>query len=127
MMDELMATGAVVAGRGTVEPAEYWSGDHHDGVQIFVLSRHKPSADAAQWPLINYVDDVEAAIARAKDAAGEKDVLVHGVRTAQWRSPPASSTRSRSIWSRSCSARAAGSSTTSAPTNRARSDPGRRG
>ncbi len=83
MMDEAMATGAVVAGRGTVEPAGYWGGDHHDGVPIFILSRHKSEADAAQWPLVTYVSDVETAMARAKEAAGEKDVLVHGVGTAQ--------------------------------------------
>ena len=83
MMDEVIATGAVVAGRGTIEPAGWWGGDHHDGVQIFILSRHQPPAEVAQWPLINYVDDVAAAMARAKEAAGERDVLVHGVGTAQ--------------------------------------------
>lgn len=83
MMDEAMATGAVVAGRGTFEPAGGWGGDHHDGVPIFILSRHQPSAEVAQWPLVTFVSDVETAMARAKDAAGEKDVLVHGVGTAQ--------------------------------------------
>ncbi len=83
VMEEAMATGAVVAGRGTVEPAGYWGGDHHDGVPIFILSRHKTAADAAQWPLVTYVSDVETAMASAKEAAGEKDVLVHGVGTAQ--------------------------------------------
>ncbi|WP_236020662.1 hypothetical protein [Devosia sediminis] len=29
---ELMDTGAVVAGRGTFEPAKGWGGDHHNGV-----------------------------------------------------------------------------------------------
>jgi dihydrofolate reductase len=83
IMDEVMATGAVVAGRGTVEPAAYWDGDHHDGVPIFILSRHQPSAEAAQWPLVTFVGEVETAMARAKEAAGERDVLVHGVGTAQ--------------------------------------------
>ena len=32
--DEFMSTGAVVAGRGTFEPAGGWGGDHHDGVPI---------------------------------------------------------------------------------------------
>ncbi len=82
IMDEVMSTGAVVAGRGTVEPAGYWNGDHHDGVPIFILSR-RPEAEAGRWPLVTYVDDVETAMARAKEAAGEKDVLVHGVGTAQ--------------------------------------------
>src|SRR5215211_4512100 len=39
VMDEATATGAVVAGRGTFEPAGGWGGDHHDGVPIFILSR----------------------------------------------------------------------------------------
>jgi dihydrofolate reductase len=82
VMDEAMATGAVVAGRGTFEPAGGWDGDHHDGVPIFILSRH-PEAEPAQWPLVTYVSDVETAMTSAKEAAGEKDVLVHGAGTAQ--------------------------------------------
>lgn len=83
VFDEMMATGAVVAGRGTVEPAGYWGGDHHDGVPIFILSRGEPPAEARGWPLVTFVGDVAAAMARAKEAAGGKDVLVHGAGTAQ--------------------------------------------
>jgi hypothetical protein len=35
VLDEMMSTGAVVAGRGTFEPAGGWGGDHHGGVPIF--------------------------------------------------------------------------------------------
>jgi hypothetical protein len=42
-MDEAMATGAVVAGRGTVPPAGWWDGDHHDGVPIFILTTTRTS------------------------------------------------------------------------------------
>jgi dihydrofolate reductase len=79
LMDELMATGAVVAGRGTVEPAGWWDGDHHDGVPIFILTTTCTSDDVAQWPLITVLDDVTEAISRANEAAGDRDVLVHGV------------------------------------------------
>lgn len=82
VMDEAMSTGAVVAGRGTAEPADYWGGDHHDGVPIFILSRQRSGVDPER-PLVTYVGDVETAMAEAKRAAGEKDVLVHGVGTAQ--------------------------------------------
>jgi dihydrofolate reductase len=77
-----MATGAVVAGRGTFEPAGGWGGDHHDGVPIFILTR-RDSDELKQWPLVTYVDDVTTAMARAKAAAGDKNVLVHGAGTAQ--------------------------------------------
>jgi len=83
IMGEAMSTGAVVAGRGTFEPAGGWGGDHHDGVPIFVLSRSGPSAGLPDWPLVTYVDDVRTAMAEAKRAAGDKDVLVHGAGTAQ--------------------------------------------
>jgi dihydrofolate reductase len=82
VFDEMMATGAVVAGRGTFEPAGGWGGDHHDGVPIFILTR-RDSDELKQWPLVTYVDDVTTAMARAKEAAGDKNVLVHGAGTAQ--------------------------------------------
>ncbi len=83
IVDEFMTTGAVVAGRGTFEPAGGWGGDHHDGVPIFILSRHEPPAGMRDWPLVTYLDDLEAAMAEAKQAAGDRNVLVHGAGIAQ--------------------------------------------
>jgi dihydrofolate reductase len=80
---EFLATGAVVAGRGTFEPAGGWGGDHHDGVPIWVLSRREPGIDIGRWPLVTYVSDVRTAMTEAKRAAGDKNVLVHGAATAQ--------------------------------------------
>jgi dihydrofolate reductase len=82
VVDEAMATGAVVAGRGTVEPAGFWGGDHHDGVPIFILTRCD-SGEMPQWPLVTYVNDVTSAMTQAKDAAGDRNVLVQGAGTAQ--------------------------------------------
>jgi dihydrofolate reductase len=81
--DEFMATGAVVAGRGTFEPAGGWGGDHHDGVPIFILARHEPGIDISQWPLVTYVNDVTTAMTLAREAADDKNVLVHGAGTAR--------------------------------------------
>jgi dihydrofolate reductase len=83
LVDEFMATGAVVAGRGTFEPAGGWGGDHHDGVPIFVVARGEPGIDITGWPLVTYVGDVTEAMTRAKEAAGDRNVLVHGAGTAQ--------------------------------------------
>jgi dihydrofolate reductase len=83
--DEAMATGAIVAGRGTFEPAGGWGGDHHDGVPIWVLSRHEPGIDVSQWPLVTYVDDVTTASSSTAPQPRSS------------RSPPASSTSSSSI------------------------------
>src|SRR4051812_4812252 len=83
VLEESMSTGAVVAGRGTFEPAGGWGGDHHGGVPIWVFSRREPGIDVSGWPLVSYVDSVATAMSSAKRAAGDKDVLVHGAATAQ--------------------------------------------
>ncbi|HEY9411193.1 MAG TPA: dihydrofolate reductase family protein [Jiangellaceae bacterium] len=83
VFDEVMDTGAVLVGRRTFDLAGGWDGDHH-GVPIFVLTRREPGADAVRSPLVTYVTDgIESAMAQAKAAAGARNVLVHGARTAQ--------------------------------------------
>jgi dihydrofolate reductase len=80
---ESMATRAVIAGRRTFEHAGQWNGDHHDGVPIFILYRRQPAIDIGQWPLVTPVSDVASAMTQAKEAAGAKDVLVHGAGVAR--------------------------------------------
>jgi hypothetical protein len=43
VFDESMASGAVVTGRRTGDFADYWGGDHHDGVPIFVPTHTAPA------------------------------------------------------------------------------------
>lgn len=83
VVDELMATGAVVAGRGTFEPAGGWNGDHHGGVPIFILSRGPAPDWAAGWKNVRYLPDLAEAMAAARQASGERKVLVHGAGIAQ--------------------------------------------
>jgi dihydrofolate reductase len=83
-LDEINATGAVLTGRRTAEQADHWGGDHHGGVPIFVPSHRPPGPPVANYPLVTYVSDgIASAMAQAKAAAGERDVLVHGAYTAQ--------------------------------------------
>ncbi len=83
-LDEIKMTGAVLSGRNTVEQVDHWGGDHHDGVPIFVPSHRPPGASAEKYPLVTYViDGIASAMAQAKDAAGDRNVLVHGGYTAQ--------------------------------------------
>jgi len=80
--DELNATGAVLVGRRTAEQGDWYGGDHH-GVPIFVLSR-QPAPEAAQkYETVTFVTDVESAMAQAKAAAGDANVMVHGAALAQ--------------------------------------------
>jgi dihydrofolate reductase len=84
LVAEMGATGAVVAGRRTMEQVDHWGGDHAGrGVPIFVPSHRPPGPTVANYPLVTYVPDIRTAMARAKAAAGDRDVLVHGGYTAQ--------------------------------------------
>jgi len=83
-LDEIKATGAVLSGRNTVEQVDHWGGDYHDGVPIFVPSHRPPGPSATKYPLVTYVTDgIASAMAQAKAAAGDRNVLVHGAYTAQ--------------------------------------------
>jgi dihydrofolate reductase len=82
VFDELLATGAVLVGLRTFDIAGRWNGDHHDGVPIFVATRGEPPE--REWDRVHYVTDgVESAMAQAKAAAGDADVMVHGASLAQ--------------------------------------------
>jgi len=70
VVDEFMATGAVLAGRGTFDPAGGWDGDHHDGVGIYIFSRRPAPEWAAGWSNVHFVGDLAAAVEAAKEAAG---------------------------------------------------------
>lgn len=83
LWDDMFATGAVVAGRRTVEQVDHWGGEHH-GVPIFVPSHHPAGPSAAGYPMVTYVTDgIESAMAQAKAAAGARHVMVQGADTAQ--------------------------------------------
>src|SRR5205807_9116444 len=52
LLDEIMATGAIVSGRGTFEAAGGRSGDPQHAVPIWVLRRRAPGIEVRQWPLV---------------------------------------------------------------------------
>jgi dihydrofolate reductase len=84
VFDEMMATGAVIVGRRTFDLAGQWNGDHHGGVPIFVPTNHLPDQLPRGAAKVMYVTDgIESAVAQAKEAAGDKDVLLHGAETAR--------------------------------------------
>jgi len=81
-IDDIDTSGAVLAGRRTVEQVDHWGGNHH-GVPIFVPSHRPPGPSVANYPLVTYVTDgIASAMAQAK-AASDRNVLVHGANTAQ--------------------------------------------
>ena len=68
--------GAVVGGRWTYEAARHWGDENPWGLPFFIVT-HRPEEEPESGAF-TFVSGVEEAIARAKDAAGEKDVNVMG-------------------------------------------------
>jgi dihydrofolate reductase len=68
--------GAVVGGRWTYEAAEHWGDRNPFGVPFFIVT-HRPEEGPAGGDF-TFVVGVEAAVARAREAAGDKDVHVMG-------------------------------------------------
>lgn len=83
LWDEMNDYGAILSGRRTVEQVDHWGGDRN-GKPIFVPSHRPPDPSVAGYPLVRYITDgIQSAMAQAKQAAGDKMVLVHGAYTAQ--------------------------------------------
>jgi len=76
-LDEGMARGgAIVGGRKTYEAADAWGGSNPFDMPFFIVTHHPEDAPAdAGFTFVNGLDE---AIARAREAAGDKDVFVMG-------------------------------------------------
>ena len=68
--------GAVVGGRWTYEAARHWGDENPWDLPFFIVT-HRPEEEP-EGGHFSFVAGVEEAVARAKDAAGEKDVSVMG-------------------------------------------------
>jgi len=106
-------TGAVIMGRRSYDNSiEAWGGKGPLGeVPCFVVTHVPP---ASSDPVFTFVTDgIETALAKAREAAGEKRIGLMARTSTSSSSPRASWTRSGSTWSTSCSEAAVGCSTSS--------------
>jgi dihydrofolate reductase len=68
--------GAVVAGRWTYEAANHWGDENPWGIPVFIVT-HRPE-EQPEGDAVTFVAGVEEAVARAREAAGDKHVHVMG-------------------------------------------------
>jgi dihydrofolate reductase len=68
--------GAVVSGRWTYEAARHWGDKNPWDLPFFVVT-HRPEEEP-EGGAFTFVSGVDAAVERARDAAGDKDVHVMG-------------------------------------------------
>jgi dihydrofolate reductase len=74
--DMMSRLGAVVGGRWTYEAARHWGDENPWGLPVFIVT-HRPEEEPPGGAF-SFVDGVEEAVARARDAAGDRDVHVMG-------------------------------------------------
>lgn len=88
LQEEIQATGAVVMGRNSYNMGDpdSFAENYEFQVPIFVLTHHFPEKKPKEPKSLTVTfvtDGIESAIAKAKAAAGEKDVVVIGASTNQ--------------------------------------------
>ena len=69
-------SGALVAGRRLFDIADGWNDSHPGGGAVVVVTHSAPANAAERWPKTTFVDGVEAAVAKARELAGDKDVTI---------------------------------------------------
>jgi dihydrofolate reductase len=77
-------TGAEVTGRRDFDISRAWGGKHPFGIPAFIVTHSPPP----EWvyegsPFIFVTDGVKSAVAQAREAAGDKNVVVNGSKVAQ--------------------------------------------
>jgi dihydrofolate reductase len=76
-LDEALGReGAVIGGRNTYEAADHWGGENPWGLPFFILT-HRPQ-DQPEGDAFTFVEGLDEAVARAREAAGDKDVSIMG-------------------------------------------------
>jgi dihydrofolate reductase len=76
-------SGAIVSGRRLFDIAGGWNDAHPGGAPVVVVTHNPPPDAAERWPRTTFVEGVEAAIAKAREIAGEKDVTIASANVAQ--------------------------------------------
>jgi dihydrofolate reductase len=68
--------GAIVSGRRLFDITDGWGDAHPAGAPVVVVSHSVPADAAERWPRTTFVGGVEAAVAKAREIAGDKHVTI---------------------------------------------------
>ncbi len=69
-------SGALVSGRRLFDITDGWGDSHPAGAAVVVVTHHAPADAAERWPKTTFVDGVQPAITKARDIAGDKNVVI---------------------------------------------------
>ncbi|WP_028067799.1 dihydrofolate reductase family protein [Solirubrobacter soli] len=79
----LETTGALVVGRHLFDITSGWGGRHPIGVPVVVLTHRVPDDFESESFVFVTEGGIEAAVAKARELAGDKDVVVNGGQMAE--------------------------------------------
>ena len=77
------SVGAIVSGRRLFDITGGWGDKHPAGAPVVVVTHSEPEGAAERWPTTEFVGGVEAAITRAREIAGDRDVTIASANVAQ--------------------------------------------
>ena len=69
------SSGALVCGRRLFDITNGWDDQHPMGPPVVAVTHHTPD-DAEKWPRTTFVGDVATDIAKAKEIAGDQNVVI---------------------------------------------------
>ena len=75
--------GAIISGRHLFDITDGWGDVHPVGAPVVVVTHSPPANAAEQWPRTTFVNGVEAAVAKAREIAGDKDVTIASTKVTQ--------------------------------------------
>ena len=76
VLRDMVSCGALIAGRRLFDITDGWGDSHPAGAPVVVVTHRPPDDAATRWPRTTFVDNVEAAVGRAKEIAGDRDVTI---------------------------------------------------
>ncbi|GLY85805.1 dihydrofolate reductase family protein [Actinoallomurus iriomotensis] len=82
MRESMASVGALVTGRHLFDITHGWGGTHPLGVPVVVVT-HEPPADKPNPDTFTFADSVETAVKLAREAAGDKNVVIASAKIAQ--------------------------------------------
>ena len=75
--------GAIISGRHLFDITDGWGDVHPVGAPVVVVTHNPPANAAERWPRTTFVNGVEAAVAKAREIAGDKDVTIASTKVTQ--------------------------------------------
>jgi dihydrofolate reductase len=83
LRDLIGTTGALISGRRLFDITNGWGDNHPAAPRVVVVTHQAPPDAAEKWPKTTFVGSVESAIDKAREMAGDKNVVIASAKIIQ--------------------------------------------